>query len=797
MILGFFLFTNLNSCRAEEVLDLPVEEAAARLRRGDVDFILQARENRMGELGRLHPLAPFYAGLLVESGGEEQGAPERAARLYESILQNPPAAQVSSVSGSRKETALREPVRDAAAQKLLIMLLEHPDDRRAERLLRLLQKKPAPNPGSPAAALYAGLRYSLGRYEELTRSEAPDQSPWERAFRLAAALRTQKTPKKGSLREDPGRELAEFFFSRGEDPSGSYGEAARWLFGEFDALPAPPLTEVEITAIAGRLAVTRSAYEEGLRCFRVVLGEELSLFFRYPLLLNDLGRAFQYSSSRKEGVALFTEWEGLFSLPRDDPRVPAAFGEAEPAREDIRYRLLFYAGRMERLRGQYDAAADLFTRALVFAPDALQRDACIWYILNLSLKNPQEAVVPLLAAYITLWDDPSYFEDILDQLSRDLIAGGQWTILLEVFSLLRDRADGPSVSKYAYILGRAVTEGYIPEALARAALNRSPGSGNRDAAAERVPGSEDSGSIAAAFFRIALTEGGFSSCYPTLASLRLRQYRDPLPNAGGREPVSPGAETAGDFPHGEEMEFLLGFSRFGAGAFAYPYIQAKREELSIPELRALAREYNRTGRWGESIRLVSFYTNRADYDIHQDDIELLYPRPFRDPVEKNARETGIPAAVLYGLIRTESFFTPDIGSRAGAIGLTQLMPATALEMAGRISRLGGPNYVEDGVIDLSNPAVNIHLGAFYLNYLWTRLDSPLLALLAYNGGMGRVRRWRTAESRLPPDLFLETIELRETREYGRKVLAAAAAYGYLYYGMAMEGVVADILGEKH
>ncbi|MDR2101183.1 MAG: lytic transglycosylase domain-containing protein, partial [Treponema sp.] len=738
LILGFFLFVNLGSCRAAEVLDLPAEEAAARLRRGDIDFILRAGENRMGELGRLHPLAPFYAGLLVEAGGEE-GGPERAARLYEAVLQNPGAAG--------------EPGRDAAAQKLLTILLEDPDTRRAERLRRLLRKKPAPPPGSPAAALYAGVRYRLGRYKELTGREAPDKAPWERAFRIAAALRAQKPPKKNSPREDPGREAAEFFFA-GEDylPDG-YGEAAQWLFRELEALPAP-LGGAERAAAAGRLAVARSAYEEGLRFFRAALEQGPSLFFRYPPLLNDLGRAFQYSSSRKEGAALYTEWEGLLSLPRDDPRVPEGFGEADLAREGIRYRLLFYAGRMERLRGNRETAAALFVRALPFAPDALQRDACIWYILNLS---PKEAAVPLLAAYIPLWHDPAYFEDILDQLCRDLIAERQWATLLELFSLLRGRADGPSVSKYAYILGRAAAEGYLPEALARAALNPSPESGGGDGALGGAFVPEGSGNPAAAFFRIALEEGGFSSCYPTLASLRLGKHRDPLPEAGGREPADPGTEADGDLPQGEEAEFLPGFFRFGAEAFAYPYIWAKRDELPIPELRALAREYNRRGRWGESIRLVSFYTNRKDYAMHRDDMELLYPRPFRDPVEKNARETGIPAALLYGLIRTESYFTPDIGSRAGAIGLAQLMPATALEMAGRISRLGGPDYVQDGVIDLSDPAANIHLGTFYLDYLRNRLDSPLLALLAYNGGMGRVRRWRTAEPRLPPDLFLETV----------------------------------------
>ncbi|MDR2102939.1 MAG: lytic transglycosylase domain-containing protein, partial [Treponema sp.] len=161
-------------------------------------------------------------------------------------------------------------------------------------------------------------------------------------------------------------------------------------------------------------------------------------------------------------------------------------------------------------------------------------------------------------------------------------------------------------------------------------------------------------------------------------------------------------------------------------------------------------------------------------------------------IEKNARDAGLPPEIFYGLIRTESSFIPDISSRVGAVGLSQLMPATAEDMADRIARKGGPDYRKNGKIELRDPQINLHIGAVYLNYLIEHLENPMLALLAYNGGMGRVRRWRAGEPNLPMDLFLETIEYRETREYGRRVLAAAAAYGYLYYGMSMEAVVADI-----
>ncbi|MDR0623229.1 MAG: lytic transglycosylase domain-containing protein [Treponema sp.] len=187
---------------------------------------------------------------------------------------------------------------------------------------------------------------------------------------------------------------------------------------------------------------------------------------------------------------------------------------------------------------------------------------------------------------------------------------------------------------------------------------------------------------------------------------------------------------------------------------------------------------------------------REDYEPVRADLERFYPRPFQKLIEKNARDAGLERATLFGLVRTESAFQPDVVSRAGAVGLTQLMPATAADMAGRIKAKGGPDYTENGPPDLTGPEINVHIGAFYLRYLADRLESPFLAILAYNGGMNRVRRWRSGEPDLPGDLFLETIEYPETREYGRKVLAAALAYGYLYYDLKMKPFFSDMFNDR-
>jgi soluble lytic murein transglycosylase len=245
-----------------------------------------------------------------------------------------------------------------------------------------------------------------------------------------------------------------------------------------------------------------------------------------------------------------------------------------------------------------------------------------------------------------------------------------------------------------------------------------------------------------------------------------------------------------------EIEFILGFFFFFSSSFGLQYILERENELPPAGLRNCAEVLAAAGFQQESLNLISRYTRREDYVIDREDLYLFYPRPFQELIEKYAREAELGAEILYGLVRTESYFMPDAVSRSGAIGLTQLMSPTAADMAGRIARQGGNDYRSSDGIDLKDPEKNIHIGSYYLKYLTGQMGNPMLALLAYNGGLGRVRRWLAADRQrdggLPPDLFLETIDYAETREYGRRVLAAAAVYGYLYYGMSMEDVAANI-----
>jgi soluble lytic murein transglycosylase len=105
------------------------------------------------------------------------------------------------------------------------------------------------------------------------------------------------------------------------------------------------------------------------------------------------------------------------------------------------------------------------------------------------------------------------------------------------------------------------------------------------------------------------------------------------------------------------------------------------------------------------------------------------------------------------------------------------MPPTARELARRL-RLPPPSAA-----DLTNPALNIRLGALHLGDLLRRFGGATpLAVAAYNAGDAPVRGWLKTRGNLPVDEFVEEIPLQETRGYVKRVLRSYAAYGFLYAG---------------
>lgn len=135
-----------------------------------------------------------------------------------------------------------------------------------------------------------------------------------------------------------------------------------------------------------------------------------------------------------------------------------------------------------------------------------------------------------------------------------------------------------------------------------------------------------------------------------------------------------------------------------------------------------------------------------------------------------ADETGLDPWLLAGLARQESAFTANARSPAGAVGVMQLLPSTA-RGHGRALGLGSRP-------ELTDPAINITIGARELARLIRIFGALEPSLAAYNAGETRARRWRKQWPET--EIFTESIPIPETYTYVRRVMFLSEAYRQIH-----------------
>jgi len=213
-----------------------------------------------------------------------------------------------------------------------------------------------------------------------------------------------------------------------------------------------------------------------------------------------------------------------------------------------------------------------------------------------------------------------------------------------------------------------------------------------------------------------------------------------------------------------------------------PGITRARELYYIGVVSDGRREWNHTIRDFDDLKLKQAsvlakemgWHDRAIMTVarasHFDDLELRFPTAHKVIVEKQAREQGIEAAWIYGVLRQESSFMADARSHAGALGLMQLMPRT-----GRLTARALKFRIRSNR-DILNVKKNIRLGAAYLRRMMDRNDgNSVLATASYNAGPHRVKKWMPNKD-MPADLWVEIIPYNETRKYVRRVLSYTMIY---------------------
>jgi len=152
-------------------------------------------------------------------------------------------------------------------------------------------------------------------------------------------------------------------------------------------------------------------------------------------------------------------------------------------------------------------------------------------------------------------------------------------------------------------------------------------------------------------------------------------------------------------------------------------------------------------------------------------LRLNYPILFDDIVGYHAREDLDPYLAL-AVIRRESRFNQMAVSSVGAMGLMQLMPATASQMADNRS-------IPDSW--MFEPGYNIKLGCKYLRWLYARLHKDEVVIAAYNAGPTAAKRW-VKQAGSDTDTFIETIGYDQSRDYARWVIGDYYWYRYLWPG---------------
>lgn len=164
--------------------------------------------------------------------------------------------------------------------------------------------------------------------------------------------------------------------------------------------------------------------------------------------------------------------------------------------------------------------------------------------------------------------------------------------------------------------------------------------------------------------------------------------------------------------------------------------------------------------------------------------QALYPFPSVELIQTWSQKRQVNPLLVVSVIRQESRFMPNIRSKAGAVGLMQVMPEIGSLVAKKIA-------LKD--YSLENPNDNVNLGTWLLNENHQiNENNSLLAVASYNAGVSNVDKWVKEKSLDDPDRFVENIPFLETRDYVKQVFGNYWNYLRLYNPQVKEKVEREL-----
>lgn len=173
-------------------------------------------------------------------------------------------------------------------------------------------------------------------------------------------------------------------------------------------------------------------------------------------------------------------------------------------------------------------------------------------------------------------------------------------------------------------------------------------------------------------------------------------------------------------------------------------------------------------RWGWYAQSITTLAQVGEFD----DVRLRYPRPYASAIADASKLTQLPGDWILAVMRQESLFRDDAVSRAGARGLMQMQPSTAVAVA---KRWHLPLPQKDGTFD---PPMDVQRGAAHLRDLLDKYGQLGLSLAAYNAGAVPVARWLPTRA-MDADVWIENIPYGETRSYIQRIVEHIVAFAWV------------------
>ncbi len=161
---------------------------------------------------------------------------------------------------------------------------------------------------------------------------------------------------------------------------------------------------------------------------------------------------------------------------------------------------------------------------------------------------------------------------------------------------------------------------------------------------------------------------------------------------------------------------------------------------------------------GALLNLLKAYDLDEDISVLPERlVAALLPYAFSECVNEASEKFGIDRKMIYAVIKAESMYNPQAVSPAGAVGLMQLMPPTARDIA---SQLKMKSYT------LKDPCTSIRMGTHYLKWLKGYFNGDFEEMVAgYNAGAGNVNKWKSNRTYADDDYFIALLPFDETRGY--------------------------------